>query len=88
MILSFRINVRLASIYLVAMIVLLTVMGIVMTKSKPLFESLFRKYDDLNASVQENITGMRVVKAYVREDYEKKKFVEGSGGIYKAAHEE
>ncbi len=85
MILSFRINVRLASIYLVAMVVLLTVMGIVMTKSKPLFESLFRKYDDLNASVQENITGMRVVKAYVREDYEKKKFVEGSGGIYKAA---
>ena len=85
MILSFKINARLASIYLVAMIVLLSVMTFVMMKSRKLFQTLFTKYDALNASVQENITGMRVVKAYVREQFEKKKFVEGSGGIYKAA---
>ncbi len=85
MVLSFKINVRLASIFLIAMLLILAVMVFVMAKSKSLFETLFRKYDDLNASVQENVTGMRVVKAYVREDYEKKKFVEGSGGIYKAA---
>lgn len=72
MILSFRINARLASIYLIAMIVLLTVMGFVMVKARPLFDTLFKKYDALNASVQENITGMRVVKAYVREQFEKK----------------
>ena len=85
MILSFRINARLASIYLAAMAVLLIVMVFVMMKAKPLFETLFKKYDALNASVQENITGMRVVKAYVREAFEKKKFTDGSGGIYKAA---
>lgn len=85
MILSFKINARLASIYLIAMVVLLSVMTFVMLKSRPLFQTLFRKYDALNASVQENITGMRVVKAYVREQFEKKKFTEGSGGIYKAA---
>ena len=85
MILSFKINARLASIYLVAMIVLLTVMGFVMAKARPLFDTLFKKYDALNASVQENITGMRVVKAYVREQFEKKKFTDGSHGIYKAA---
>lgn len=85
MILSFKINARLASIYLAAMVLLLTVMVFVMMKAKPLFETLFKKYDALNASVQENITGMRVVKAYVREAFEKKKFTDGSGGIYKAA---
>ncbi len=72
MILSFKINGRLASIYLAAMAVLLIVMVFVMMKAKPLFETLFKKYDALNASVQENITGMRVVKAYVRESFEQK----------------
>ncbi len=85
MIMSFRINARLASIFLVAMIAILTVMGFVMIKTRSLFDTLFKRYDALNASVQENITGMRVVKAYVREMHEKKKFVEGSGGIYQAA---
>ena len=85
MILSFTISPKIASIFLVAMILLLIVMAFVMTKARPLFDTLFKKYDALNASVQENITGMRVVKAYVREDYEKSKFKEGSGGIYNFA---
>ncbi|SFH93542.1 ATP-binding cassette, subfamily B [Pseudobutyrivibrio sp. OR37] len=85
MVLSFRINARLASNFLIAMILILAFMGFVMVKTRKLFETLFRKYDDLNASVQENITGIRVVKAYVREAYEKSKFTTASQGIYKAA---
>lgn len=85
MVLSFRINARLASVFLVAMVVILGVMGIILTKTRPLFEILMKKYDALNASVQENVTGIRVVKAYVREAYEKTKFRNGSEGIYKAS---
>ncbi len=85
MILSFRINARLASIFLIAMIVILSVMSVIMFKTRSLFETLLNKYDLLNASVQENVTGIRVVKAYVREAYEKTKFKNGSAGIYKAA---
>ena len=85
MVLSFRINPRLASIFLVAMVVILGFMTFVLTKTRPLFETLMKRYDDLNASVQENVTGIRVVKAYVREAFEKTKFKNGSEGIYKAA---
>ena len=85
MVLSFRINARLASVFLVAMVVILGVMGFILTKTRPLFEILMKKYDALNASVQENVTGIRVVKAYVREAYEKTKFRNGSEGIYKAS---
>ena len=85
MILSFRINARLASIFLIAMIVILGVMSVIMVKTRSLFETLLNKYDLLNASVQENVTGIRVVKAYVREAYEKTKFKNGSAGIYTAA---
>ena len=45
-----------------------------MTRTLPVFQEVFSKYDDLNASVQENVSGIRVVKAFVREDYENKKF--------------
>ncbi len=85
MILSFRINVRIASNFFIAMIIILAFMTFVLIKTRPLFEILMRKYDDLNASVQENVTGIRVVKAYVREAFEKTKFINGSQGIYKAA---
>ena len=85
MILSFRINARLASNFFIAMLIILGFMAFVMIKTRSLFEILMSKYDALNASVQENITGIRVVKAYVREMFEKKKFIEGSQGIYKAA---
>lgn len=85
MILSFRINARLASMFLVAMVIILLVMVFMMGKTRTYFERLMRKYDDLNASVQENVTGIRVVKAYVREAFEKTKFKNGSEGIYKAS---
>ena len=85
MILSFRINARLASNFFIAMVVILAFMSVVLVKTRPLFETLMKKYDELNASVQENVTGIRVVKAYVREAFEKTKFLKGSQGIYKAA---
>ncbi|SET31021.1 ATP-binding cassette, subfamily B [Pseudobutyrivibrio sp. C4] len=85
MILSFRINVNIASNFFIAMVIILAFMTFVLIKTRPLFEILMKKYDDLNASVQENVTGIRVVKAYVREAFEKTKFVKGSQGIYKAA---
>ena len=85
MILSFRINVHIASNFFFAMVIILAFMTFVLFKTRPLFEILMKKYDDLNASVQENVTGIRVVKAYVREAFEKTKFVKGSQGIYKAA---
>lgn len=85
MVLSFRINARLACVFLGAMVVILGFMAFVLTKTRPLFERLMKKYDELNASVQENVTGIRVVKAYVREAYEKTKFRNGSEGIYKAS---
>ncbi|SFO56401.1 ATP-binding cassette, subfamily B [Pseudobutyrivibrio sp. JW11] len=85
MILSFRINVHIASNFFIAMVIILAFMTFVLIKTRPLFEILMKKYDDLNASVQENVTGIRVVKAYVREAFEKTKFVKGSQGIYKAA---
>ena len=85
MVLSFRINVHIASNFFFAMVIILAFMTFVLFKTRPLFEILMKKYDDLNASVQENVTGIRVVKAYVREAFEKTKFVKGSQGIYKAA---
>ena len=47
------------------------------------FTEAFKKYDDLNASIQENVSAIRVVKAYVREDFEQKKFKKASGNLYK-----
>ncbi len=85
MILSFKINGRIASNFFIAMCIILGFMTFVLIKTRPLFETLMKKYDELNASVQENVTGIRVVKAYVREAFEKTKFINGSQGIYKAA---
>ena len=54
---------------------------LIITRAHPIFKSVFKKYDKLNNSVQENVSGMRVVKAYVREDFEKKKFYEASDDV-------
>lgn len=83
MAMAFFINARIASIYLVAVIFLGTCLILIMSRTTKYFQKVFQKYDDLNASVQENITGIRVVKAYVREDFEKKKFTKASGNVYK-----
>lgn len=83
MIMAFVINAKLASIYLVAVIFLGSFLALIISFATRYFNQVFQKYDDLNASVQENVSAIRVVKAYVREDYEKKKFKSASGNVYK-----
>jgi ATP-binding cassette subfamily B protein len=73
---------RLARVYLIAVIILAIILFAIIFKVRSIFDVVFKKYDDLNASVQENISGIRVVKSYVREDYEKDKFAKASGNIY------
>ena len=82
MIMAFLINARIASIYLVAVVLLSVVLFFVIRKASGYFNAVFPKYDELNASVQENVSAIRVVKAYVREDYEKNKFKKASNNIY------
>lgn len=82
MAMAFMINARLASIYLIAVILLGCCLFFIMNKATKYFQQAFPKYDDLNASVQENVSAIRVVKAYVREDYETSKFRRASGNIY------
>ena len=82
MIMAFSINARLASIYLVAVIFLACVLGIIIPRATKHFRQVFEKYDELNSSVQENVSAIRVVKAYVREDYEKDKFFKANQNIY------
>ncbi|MBS5589156.1 MAG: ABC transporter ATP-binding protein [[Clostridium] spiroforme] len=83
MIMAFTINADLAMIFVVAIIFLGIILVFIMSRAHPLFRKIFRTYDDLNASVQENINGIRVVKAYVREEYEDEKFKKTSGLIYR-----
>ena len=82
MIAAFIINARLASIYLVAVIILFMFMMYIMNKATKFFKQVFEKYDALNESVQENVSAIRVVKAYVREDYENDKFKKAALNIY------
>ncbi len=82
MIMSFMINPRIATIYLAAVVVLAIFMVLIMSKATVYFKEVFEKYDELNESVQENVSAIRVVKAYVREDYENDKFKKAAGNIY------
>lgn len=82
MVMAFSINARLASIYLVAVVFLAVCIACIIPRATKYFRQVFEKYDDLNASVQENVSAIRVVKAYVREDYEKEKFAKANGNIY------
>ena len=83
MLMAFLINARVASIYLVAVVFLGIVIIFIMRAVSKYFSEVFKKYEDLNASVQENVAAQRVVKAYVREDYEIDKFHKASYNIYK-----
>ena len=76
------INRPLSLTFLIALAFLVVVIGSIMVVTLRIFMQVFRKYDDLNASVQENISAIRVVKAFVREDYEDKKFAKASKGLY------
>ena len=83
MTMAFYINARLASIYLVAVIILGVILFFIMTNATKYFRQAFPKYDDMNASVQENVSAIRVVKAYVREEEETTKFKKTSENIYR-----
>lgn len=82
MAMSFFISPRLASIYLIAVIILGCFLALIVYKAMGYFREAFTKYDDLNASVQENVSAIRVVKAYDRGNYEKSKFKKASQNIY------
>ena len=82
MIMAFLINARLATIYLVAVLILGTILFTIMKKAGKYFRAVFEKYDEVNASVQENITGIRVVKSFVREEYENDKFTKAAEHLY------
>lgn len=83
MIMAFFINAKLACIYLAAVILLGIILTFITVRAHKYFTQVFPKYDDLNASVQENVSAIRVVKAYVREDFEKNRFKKASENIYK-----
>ncbi len=82
MVMSFSVNARLASVYLAAVIILGCVLALMVGKAMKYFKQMFKKYDNLNAGVQENVTAIRVVKAFVREDYEKTKFEKACDVLY------
>ena len=81
LVMSFTINAELASVYLVAVILLGCALMFIMTRATRYFTGAFRKYDDLNESVQENVSAIRVVKAYVREKFEGEKFRKASENV-------
>ncbi len=80
-IMSMSINWQLALVYVVIVPFLLTALLTIMKKVMPFFRRIFKKYDALNSSVQENVNGIRVVKSFVREDYEKEKFNKAAGEV-------
>lgn len=82
MVMSFIISPRLASIYFIAVLFLSLIIMFVMNRASKYFKEVFEKYDALNESVQENVSAIRVVKAYVREDYENDKFKKAALNIY------
>lgn len=83
MAMTFVINAELSMVFLYAIAFLGIVLIFIMKFAHPIFLQVFNRYDDLNASVQENITNMRVVKAYIKEDYEISKFNKASYNIYR-----
>ena len=83
-VMALRINAQLSVIFIVAVPILLAILIVIGKIGRPRFTAALKKYDKLNASVQENLTGVRVVKAFVREDYEKEKFAAAANEVEKA----
>ena len=83
-VMALRINAQLSVIFIVAVPILLAILIVIGKIGRPRFTAALKKYDKLNASVQENLTGVRVVKAFVRADYEKKKFAAAANEVEKA----
>ena len=82
LVMAFSINKKITSIYMVAVVFLAVCVSFLIRAAMKYFRQLFRTYDGLNASVQENVTGIRVVKAFVREDYEIDKFAKANKKVY------
>ncbi|HIZ56538.1 MAG TPA: ABC transporter ATP-binding protein/permease [Firmicutes bacterium] len=82
MAMCFFISAKLSVIFLIAILILAVALIFVMLKTTKVFSEVFRKYDDLNASVQENVSAIRVVKAFVREDHENNKFQKAAEKLY------
>lgn len=82
MISTFMINVQLSLIFLLVIPILGIGLYVIMTKAHPIFERVFETYDHLNSIVQENLRGVRVVKSFIRQDYEEQKFMNVSNQIY------
>lgn len=82
LVMSILINPRLSMVFVAAILILGPILFFIVKRSMPLFEKVFDRYDELNASVQENISGIRVVKAFVREEHEKTKFNKAADHIY------
>ena len=82
MFMCFFISVKLSTIFLVAIVVLAAALDFIMVRTIPVFTRVFHKYDDLNASVQENVSAIRVVKAFVREEHENEKFQKAAKNLY------
>jgi len=82
MVICLLINARLSMIFLAAIVVLAAALALIMSRAMKIFSKVFHRYDDLNASVQENIAAIRVVKAFVREDCENEKFCKAAVRLY------
>lgn len=83
LIMAFSINNRISVVFVVAIVFLGLCLGLIMWKTMGLFDQVFRKYDDLNASVQENVSAIRVVKSFVREKFETEKFQKAAENVYR-----
>ena len=82
MIMCFFISRKLSSVFLIAIVILAAALLLIMTRTTKIFRQVFQKYDDLNASIQENLSAIRVVKAFVREGYENSKFRKAAETLY------
>ena len=83
LVMSFTVNVTISWVFLALVPVLAAVLVLIIFKTHPIFERVFHKYDNMNRSVREDIKGIRVVKSFVREDFEKKKFKAASEDVCK-----
>ena len=83
LVMSFSISVRISFVFVAVVIFLGIILGLVTKKVMPIFDNVFKKYDDLNASVQENVSAIRVVKAFVREEHESTKFEKAAENVYR-----
>lgn len=81
LVMALKMNLRLSTVFFCAIPVIIIGAALILSNAHPRFKAMLTKYDDMNASVQENLIGIRTVKAFVREDYEKKKFTDNTEAV-------